>query len=88
MMIFTNQERSYPVGAPPIMGFKQLPRIPVGADLSRPPPIYRPLLAVPLSRLIYETSLSAPSAPSNIQGKNSLSAYWLSDYVVLPHQCC
>src|SRR5258708_2744807 len=25
---------------------------PVGADLSRPPPIYRPLPAIPLSRLI------------------------------------
>ena len=31
----------------------------VGADLSRTPPIYRPLLAVPVSRFIYETSLSA-----------------------------
>jgi hypothetical protein len=31
----------------------------VGADLSRTPPIYRPLPAVPLSRLIYETALSA-----------------------------
>ena len=35
-----------------IMGFKQITRIPVGADLSRTPPIYRPLLAVPVSRLI------------------------------------
>ena len=48
------------------MGFKQLPRIPVGADLSRTPPIYRPLPAVPLSRLIYETSLSALVAVPNI----------------------
>jgi hypothetical protein len=31
----------------------------VGADLSRTPPIYRPLLAILLCRLIYETSLSA-----------------------------
>ena len=31
----------------------------VGADLSRTPPIYRPLLAVPLFRFICETSLSA-----------------------------
>jgi hypothetical protein len=34
------------------MGFKQIPRILVGADLSRTPPIYRPLLAVPLSHFI------------------------------------
>ena len=37
---------------PPIMSFKQIPRKPVGADLSRTPPIYRPLPAVPLSRFI------------------------------------
>jgi len=41
------------------MGFRQIPRIPVGADLSRPPPIYRPLLAVLIPHIIYETSLSA-----------------------------
>jgi len=28
------------------MDFKKLPRIPVGADLSRPAPIYRPSVAV------------------------------------------
>ena len=35
----------------PIMGFKHIPRIPVGADLSRTPPIYRPFAscsAIPL----------------------------------------
>jgi len=43
------------------MGFKHIPRIPVGASAKRSgaritisctPPIYRPLLAVPLSRFI------------------------------------
>ena len=28
----------------------------VGADLSRPPPMYRPSVGVPLSRLLYETA--------------------------------
>src|SRR5260370_203495 len=54
---------------PPILGFKQIPRIPVGADLSCTPPIYRPLPAVPLSRLIYETSLSA------FPGRSALSLH-------------
>jgi hypothetical protein len=49
------------------MGFKQIPRIPVGADLSRTPPIYRPLPAVPLSRLIYYNPLSALAGCSAIQ---------------------
>jgi len=35
-----------------MMQINKLLRPPVGADLSRTPPIYRPLLAVPLSRLI------------------------------------
>jgi len=50
------------------MQFKQIPRIPVGADLSRTPPIYRPLPAVPLSRFIYETALSAPPCPIDYPG--------------------
>jgi len=57
------------------MGFKQIPRIPVGASAKRSgarinpsctPPIYRPLPALPLSRLIYETSLSAFAGSSAI----------------------
>jgi len=54
------------------MGFKQIPRIPVGADLSRTPPIYRPLPAVPLSRLIYETSLSALGGCDDVRSKKLL----------------
>ena len=38
----------------------------VGADLSRPPPIYRPSLAVPLSALFCEKPLSAISGCSGI----------------------
>jgi hypothetical protein len=41
------------------MQSNKIPQTPVGADLSRTPPIYRPLPAIPLSRLIYETVLSA-----------------------------
>ncbi len=48
------------------MGFKQIPRIPVGADLSRTPPIYRPLLVVPLSWLKSYKALSAPAGCSAI----------------------
>jgi hypothetical protein len=59
------------------MQFNKIPRIPVGAsakrsgariNTSRTPPIYRPLLAIPLSRLIYETSLSAPPCPIEYPG--------------------
>jgi hypothetical protein len=39
--------------------FGHLYRISQQSHLSCTPPIYRPLLAVPVSRLIYETSLSA-----------------------------
>ncbi len=35
----------------------------VGPDLSRPAPIYRPSLADPIPRLMYETSLSASVSP-------------------------
>ncbi len=35
----------------------------------------------------YRQFIGLSCAPSNIQVKTSLSAYWLSDYVVLPRQC-
>ncbi len=37
---------------PPIMAFNKITWTSVGADLSRPPPIYRPSVAVPISRII------------------------------------
>ena len=36
----------------PIMAFNEIIRSSVGADLSRPAPIYRPLVDFPLSRFI------------------------------------
>ena len=39
------------LGGKPIMRFNKLIQTPVGADLSRPAPIYRPWLPVPLSAL-------------------------------------
>jgi hypothetical protein len=52
------------------MGFKQIPRKLVGADLSRTPPIYRPLPAVPLPASFVrhgsnELGSSSPPARSN-----------------------
>ncbi len=45
------------------MTFKKLFETPVGADLSRPAPIYRPSVHVSLSGLFCETSLLRPSYP-------------------------
>ncbi len=41
------------------MRINKILRTSVGADLSRPPPIYRPSLDVPISRLIHKCVLSA-----------------------------
>ena len=49
------------------MTFNKLFVIPVGADLSRPTPIYRPSVQVSLSGLFCETSLSALAGFSTLQ---------------------
>jgi hypothetical protein len=51
------------------MHFDKITRPSVGADLSRTPPIYRPSVDVPISRLFCENPLSAlsgfPTIPMN-----------------------
>ncbi len=42
------------------MNFHKIIRAPVGADLSRPPPIYRPSVDVPQSSLKKVKSIIAP----------------------------